>query len=97
MAKKWLVIIGCFLGLCCLIGCIVAWFVYQANGDQGLTPESVVNMFADAGYDVSELQSVSEYTGPLSDRKVIRGGEFEIKLADATLVTACVAFYNTRE
>jgi hypothetical protein len=51
-------------------------------------------MFAEAGYEVSELQTVSEYTGPLSDRKVIQGGEFNIKLTNATVVTACVAFYS---
>jgi hypothetical protein len=91
--------IRCFLGLCCLIGCIVVWWVYQANSDQGLRPESVVNMFAEAGYEVSELQAVATYPGPLTnrDRPINNGGKFSVRVADSIVEVYVVCYSNNSD
>jgi hypothetical protein len=51
-------------------------------------------MFSSAGYDVSELRAVPQYPGPLSDKRIKQGGEFDIRFTDATVVRVYVAFYS---
>lgn len=99
MNKRWLMISGSFIGLCCLIGCIVLCFVYQRSSDQGLTPEAVVDMFADAGYDVSELQAVTTYPGPLTnrDRSISSGGKFNVRFADSIIEVYVVRYSNNSD
>ena len=99
MNKKWLMIVGFFLGLCCLIGCITLWVAYQTNRDQDLTPGSVVDIFANAGYDVSELQTVAIYPGPLTnrDRPINNGGKFSVRVAGSIIEIYVVCYSNNSD